>query len=136
MSCTIAAIRKDPFCKRSLSSSNNKAVRQPQPFGAFGRSVPLCFKLPNIITSLLDGQISWIGKGQCIRTRKDRFFCHSLFSNFLAKTGKSHRNGKVIQFDQISPNLKFFILEIPNLYPNPNSKTRSKLDPNSKSDYI
>lgn len=59
-SCTTAATLKAPFWRRSASSSNNRAVRQPQPFGAFGKSVPVCLKLPNTMTSLFDGHISCI----------------------------------------------------------------------------
>jgi len=57
-SWTTAAIRRAPPWRRSASSSNSIAVRQPQPFGAFGSSVPACFRLPNIMTSLFDGQMS------------------------------------------------------------------------------
>lgn len=57
-SCMTAATRKAPFWRRSGSSSNKRAVRQPHPFGAFGKRVPLCLKLPKTMTSLFDGQIS------------------------------------------------------------------------------
>lgn len=60
ISCTTAATRRAPFWRRSASSSNNKAVRQPQPLGAFGKGMPVCLKRPNTITSLFDGQINWI----------------------------------------------------------------------------
>lgn len=60
ISCTTAATRRAPFWRRSASSSNNKAVRQPQPLGALGKGMPVCLKRPNTITSLFDGQINWI----------------------------------------------------------------------------
>jgi hypothetical protein len=57
-SWTTAATRKVPFWSRSASSSNKRAVRQPHPFGAFGKRVPACLKLPNSMTSRFDGQIN------------------------------------------------------------------------------
>lgn len=87
ISCTIAAIRKAPFWRRSLSSSNNKAVRQPHPLGAFGRSVPVCFKLPNNITSLLDGQISLDKEGWNKKPkRRHTFFLFNFFLQLIYET--------------------------------------------------
>lgn len=58
-SWTTATTRRDPPWSRSGSSSNSRAVRQPQPFGALGSNVPESLKLPKTITSLFEGQISW-----------------------------------------------------------------------------
>lgn len=49
-------------------------MRHPHPLGALGRRVPLCLKLPNNITSLFDGQISYKNNEnniayRCIKTR-------------------------------------------------------------------
>ncbi len=59
-SCTRAATLKASFWRRSPSSSNKRAVRHPHPLGpAFGKRVPVCFKLPNTVTSLFDGQLNY-----------------------------------------------------------------------------
>lgn len=64
-SCTTAATLRAPCWRKSASSSNRRAVRQPHPLGAFGRRVPVCLKLPNTITSLFDGHINWIIEPNC-----------------------------------------------------------------------